>query len=326
MNMVVLNECRSLIHYRAFRNTDAPQLAEVWRSQTAQRGLMQPMSASVLERFVFSRPTFEAQGLIVAAEEDKVLGFAHAGFGPSEDQSTLATENGVTCLVMLRPDVDPSITGELLERSEAFLENRGAKTLYGGGSYPLAPFYQGLYGGSEFSGVLDSDRRGQAIFQEHGYRPVKRSLVLHRDLASFRPVVDRVQMQIRRQHCVEMIVDPPTATWWEACVFEPFDRIRCVLLARDRGAPPAAVNFWNMETMIGAWGVHGVGIAGLEVAGNRRRAGLATFLLGESLRNLHAQGVALAEVHVAEENAAALAVFRNLGFEQVDAAVLYRKD
>ncbi len=326
MNMVVAGECRALIHYRAFRNTDAPQLAEIWRTQTAQRGLMQPMSASVLERFVFSRPTFDAQGLIVASDGDRLLGFAHAGFGPSSDLSTLATDKGVTCLVMLRPDVEPSVGAELLAHSEAFLESRGAKTFYGGGSFPLAPFYQGLYGGSEFSGILDSDQRGQAFFLEQGYRPAKRSLVLHRDLACFRPLIDRVQMQIRRQSTVEMIVDPPTTSWWEACVFEPFDRTRCVLVTRAGGPPAAVVNFWNMETMIGAWGVHAVGIAGLQVNDSRRKNGLATFLLGESLRNLHAQGVAVAEVHVAEENAAALALFRKLGFEQIDSAVLYRKD
>jgi ribosomal protein S18 acetylase RimI-like enzyme len=324
--MLVADECRALIHYRAFRNTDAPQLAEVWRSQTAQRGLMQPMSAAVLERFVFSRPTFDRNGLIVAVDEDKLLGFAHAGFGPSEDQSTLSLEQGVTCLIMVKPGVEPSIAGELLARCEVFLQALGAKTLYGGGSYPLAPFYYGLYGGSEFSGVLDSDTRTQAIFQAHGYRVFKRSLVLHRDLAGFRPVVDRVQMQIRRQTSVEMVVDPPTATWWEACVFEPFDRTRCVLMARDGGPPLAAVNFWSMETMLGAWGVHAVGVAGLEVGPVRRRQGLATYLLGEALRHLHAQGVALAEVHVAQENTAAQALFRNLGFEQVDASVLYRKD
>jgi GNAT superfamily N-acetyltransferase len=323
--MLVARECRALIQYRAFRNPDAPQLAEIWRSQAAQRGLMQPMSPAVLERFVFSKPTFDRNGLIVAVEGDKVLGFAHAGFGPSEDQSTLCFEHGVTCLVMLRPDAEASIAGELLARSEAFLHDRGAKTLYGGGSYPLSPFYYGLYGGSEFSGVLQSDLRMQAIFQEHGYHEAKRSMVLHRDLAGFRPAVDRAQLQIRRHTTVEMFVDPPTTTWWEACIFEPFDRTRCILVERDGGPPRAAVNFWSMETMVGAWGVHAVGVADLEVGAGRRRQGLATYLMGEALRHLHTQGVALAEVHVAQENTAAQALFRNLGFDQVDASVLYRK-
>jgi ribosomal protein S18 acetylase RimI-like enzyme len=315
-----------LTQYRAFRNTDPPGLAEVWRSQPLQGGLMQPMSMAVFERYVFSKPTFDREGLIVAVEGDKIVGFAHAGFGPSEDQSTLSTRRGVTSLVMVRPEVDAGVAAELLARCENYLRGRGAAELYGGGSYPMSPFYYGLYGGSEFSGVLESDSRGQAIFCENGYREVKRSVILRRELAGFRPVVDRRQMQIRRQTTLETVVDPPTTTWWEAVIFEPFERTRCFLVSREGGPSTASVHFWNMETMVGALGVHAVGIVDTQVAGGQRRQGLAKYLLGEALRQLHGQGVALAEVHVVDDNAAALTLFRGLGFNQVDSSVLYCKD
>ena len=82
----VARETCALIEYRAFRNTDPPQLAEIWRSNSTSRGLMQPMSTAVFERFVLSKPTFDRQGLVVAVDEDKIVGFAHAGFGPTEDR------------------------------------------------------------------------------------------------------------------------------------------------------------------------------------------------------------------------------------------------
>ncbi len=320
------SECHTLIQYRAFRNTDSPQLADIWRSQVGQRGLMQPMTMAVLERFVLAKPYFDPEGLIVAVDDNKVLGFAHCGFGPSEDQNTLSTESGTTCVVMLRPEAESSIAGELLAHSEAYLRQLGAKTLFGGGNFPLSPFYYGLYGGSEVSGVLDSDARMQAIFSEHGYRPAKRSLVFQRDLAGFRPIVDRQQIQIRRHTKFETVVDPPTTSWWEGCMFEPFDRTQCLLVPRDGGPALASVNFWNMETMSPVWGVHAVGIVGLEVPAPRRRQGLATYLLGESFRQLHTQGFTLAEVHVGEDNEVARALYRNLGFSEVDASILYRKD
>jgi GNAT superfamily N-acetyltransferase len=314
------------VEYRPFRNTDPPQLAEVWRSQAGQRGLMQPMSMAVLERFVFSKPIFDRHGLIVAAEGDKIVGFVHAGFGPTTDQSTLSTACGVTSVLMLRPETEPAVAAELLGRSQQYLRDRGSKQFFGGGSYPLSPFYYGLYGGSELSGVLDSDERTQAILCGHGYLEVKRSVVMQRDLARFRPVVDRQQMQIRRHTTFEVVIDPPTATWWEACIFEPFDRTHFLLRPREGGAPGATVNFWNMETMGGAWGVHAVGLVDLQVHAQRLRQGLATYLLGEAFRHLHQQGFALAEVHVGHDNAPALALFGRLGFEQVDESVLYRFD
>jgi GNAT superfamily N-acetyltransferase len=319
-------EICALIEYRAFRNTDPPQLAEVWRSQRASRGLMQPMSVAILERYVFSKPTFDPAGLIVAASDGQLAGFAHAGFGPREDGNGLSRERGVTSLVMLRPEADASVAAELVARAESYLLERGAKTLYGGCNYPLAPFYYGLYGGSEPSGVLDSDTEQQEIFRAAGYRAVKRTLVLNRDLAGFRPVVDRQQMQIRRNTRLATIVDPPPANWWEAIMFEPFERTRWALVEREGEPHLASVCSWSMDTMIGAWGVRAVGIVDLTVSGEKRRRGLATNLLGEVFRHVHAQGFTLAEAHVPEENSAGLAAFRHLGFDQVDASTLYCKE
>ncbi len=284
------------------------------------------MSMAVFERYVLSKPIFDRHGLIVAHDAEKVVGFAHAGFGPSDGQNGLSTQRGVTSLVMLRPEVESEVAGELLARSEQYLRSHGATHLYGGGNYPLSPFYYGLYGGSEFSGVLQRDQRMQSLFRDHGYQELHRAAVFHRELCDFRPAIDRQQLKIRRQFTVETIVDPPTTTWWEAVIFEPFERTRCLLTPKDGGPALASVNFWNMETMVGTLGVHAVGIVGLEVAPNQRRQGLAKFLLGEALRQLHSQHVALAEVHVAEENATALTLFRGLGFNQVDSSILYCKE
>jgi ribosomal protein S18 acetylase RimI-like enzyme len=321
----VSHEIAALIEYRAFRNTDPPQLAEVWRSQHASRGLMQPMSVSLLDRYVLSKPTFDRDGLIVAADDEKLLGFAHAGFGPNSQGTNLCHEHGVTSLVLTRPDADPRVARELLSRAEEYLTSRGARTLYGGGGYPMSPFYYGLYGGSELSGVLDSDSAQRELFVEAGYRPCARSVILQRDLAGFRPVVDRQQMQIRRTTRLSTMVDPPSQTWWDAVIFEPFERTRWNLAEREGGPSLASVYVWALETMTGAWGVRAAGIVDLVVPDEQRRRGLATNLLGETIRQLQAQGISLVEVHVPEENAAARGVFTNLGFQQVDASTLYCK-
>jgi ribosomal protein S18 acetylase RimI-like enzyme len=173
--------------------------------------------------------------------------------------------------------------------------------------------------------VLSSDKPAQALFAEHGYRPEQHSLVLHRDLSQFRPVVDRQQMQIRRHTIIQTSIDPPTSTWWEACLFEPLERVKCLLLPREGGAPLASVYFWNMETMLGTWGVRALGVVDLVVGIEGKRQGNGTYLLGEALRQFHAQGLALAEVHVGDDNGPALALFEKLGFNEVDQAIDYRK-
>src|SRR5262245_49186493 len=54
----------SLIDYRPFLNCDPPELLRVWRVQSPDRGLMQPMSHLLLELFVLAKPYFDRPGLI----------------------------------------------------------------------------------------------------------------------------------------------------------------------------------------------------------------------------------------------------------------------
>lgn len=315
-----------MISYRTFRNSDTPQLADIWRNQPPERGLMQPMSADLFEQFVLAKPYFDNQGLTVAVDEGRAVGFAHAAFGPSDDESRLSYDFGVTCLVLVRQDYQRrGIGAQLLARSEAYLRNRGAKVLYAGGIAPLNGFYLGLYGGSELPGVLDSDPQAQRLFLSQGYREIDRTLVLHRELSSFRPVVNRDQLQIRRRSVVQIVNDPASATWWEACAWSLLPRTRFELSLRDSPAVAATATFWSIQPLAKSWGVNAAGLVGLEVTESCRRQGLATFLLGEAFRQLQAQGVSLIEVQTMQRNAAAQKLYDRLGFRLADQGAVYRK-
>lgn len=316
-----------MTEYRTFRNTDPPQLAEIWRSQGSQRGLMQPMSATVFEQLVLAKPTFDPQGLTVATEAGRPIGFAHAAFGPTSDQSNLSTEKGgVSMLMTRRPDGNPAVASELLARSEQYLRSRGAKTLLAGGVRPLDPFYLGLYGGSQMSGILASDVHGQELFSTHGYQDVGRTLIWHRELSGFRPSVDRKLMQVRRRCCaLQAIPDPLPKTWWEACTYGGFDRTRFELRKTPRDAPIASVMFWNMQPLSNSWGVQAAGLVDLQVAPNERRQAVASFLLGEAFRQLAVQNIMLVEAQSPESDATATAFFQKAGFKQVDTATAFCK-
>ena len=147
-----------MLRYRSFRNTDPPALVEIWRSRNGQPGLLQPMSVDLFEQFVLGRLYFDREGLQLAWDDDRPVGFAHAGFGPDETENHVVTELGTTCLILTRPDCDEvEVAAGLLARSEDYLRRRGAKVLYGGGIKPLDAFYLGLYGGSELPGILATD-------------------------------------------------------------------------------------------------------------------------------------------------------------------------
>ncbi len=314
-----------MICYRPFRNTDLPLLAELWRLGATGRGFMQPMSTALLDQMVISKPYFDRLGLIVAVDESIPVGFVHAGFGPGADENRLSHEVGVTCILLTRPhEAEVTIAQELLARSEEYLRGRGAKILYGGGVRPLDPFYLGLYGGSEMPGVLTSDGITQQFYRANNYQEVERIRVFHLPLASFRPLVDRKQLQIRRTTRLETIVDPPARTWWEACTIGGFERLRFNLSSPE--GPLGTVTLWRMDPLASTWGVCAYGMIELMVDPTRHRQGLATFLLGEAFRHLQSQGVSVIEAQATQQNAAAVALYQKLGFQEVDQGAILRKE
>jgi ribosomal protein S18 acetylase RimI-like enzyme len=315
-----------LIGYRTFRNGDIPRLAELWRTRSGLRGYVQPMTTTLLERHVMAKPYFDAAGLIVA-EDEYPIAFAHAAFGPTEDESALSTELGTSIIVIVAPHTDENtIAAGLISRCEAHLRSRGAKVAYGGGIRPLNAFYVGLYGGSELPGILDSDPQQQAYFRSSGYREIDRSVVLHRELASFRPLVDRQQMQLRRRTRIECTVDPPAETWWEACALGEFTRLRYRLFVRDTNQPAGIVTAIDMEPFSHTWGVRTAGLIDVWVDEAFRRQGMAVNLISDALLQMAEQGYGLVEVQTMQSNAAATAMYRKLGFHQVDSGAVFRKE
>jgi GNAT superfamily N-acetyltransferase len=270
---------------------------------------------------------FERQGLIVATENDRLLGFAHAGFGPTEDGEHLATTSGATCALMVRPLESPdTLAGDLLSRSEEYLKQKGAQTLLAGGIDRWGPFYLGLTGGSACSAVLGSDPEQQQFYLSHGYAECSRSAVMHCDLARFRQPIDRRLMAIRRRTQVLVLEDPDSSSWWESSTLGTADRTQFNLAPREGGSPLASITAWNMDLLGATWGVRAAGLVELNVplAPNRRQ-GLGIYMVSEALRHLQAAGTMLAEAQVDTRFADVISLLVKLGFVEIDQAVRFRK-
>lgn len=316
-----------MIRYRTFLNTDAPALVRLWNRQSGRRPLTLPLTLTLLEECVFGKPFFDRRGFLVAEVDGGVAGFAHAGLGVSADGSGLSTEAGAVYLVVVGEDPrHEAIARGLLEQAEAYLIGRGVRTLWAGCVQPAHGFYLGLYGCSEGPGVLESDAASLALFRSAGYTEVNQHLVLQRKLAGFRPLVDRQQLQLRRQFDVETEADPPCASWWEAWTMGPFDRMRRRLFQRGEATACGSVLTWGRERLVGDSDANATGLTELWIRDDLQGRGLGTFLVGEVLRAAQAKGVSLAETQTQEGNSAALSLFRKLGFQQVDRGWILHKN
>jgi ribosomal protein S18 acetylase RimI-like enzyme len=314
-----------MISFDCFRNDDPPRLADAWRATDLGPAALQPMTSAALEAAVFSKPYFDRRGLIVARDGDRLVGFAHAAFGPNADRSLLDHSLGTTLLVVVPPhEHRRAIEDGLLAGCEAYLRTQGATSIRGGGTPDLGGFYLGLYGGSDLPGILDSSPGMQAVFLRNGYTPAERIAVLRRPLAGFRPPVNRLQLAIRRATSLRAIDEPARRTWWEAATTTGIALRRYELRGEADGLLGSA-SFWDVQPLAAAWGVNLAGLIRVDIEGTRRRQGLANYLVAEALHDLAEEGHTLAEAHVADDNAPAAKLFEKLGFKATDHGTVFSR-
>ncbi len=315
-----------MIEYRCFRNFDPPCIAEIWNDAFPNRGAYDLRNSTPFERWVLTKPYFDPQGLILAVDNGRPVGFVHAGFGANENQTGLSYEIGVTCVLAVRREYQlRGIGSELLARSEHYLISRGAKVLYAGGMKPYNPFYFGLYGGSDSPGFLNSDHGAAPFLEAHGYVGFNTSLVFQRKLDQNLNVSDPRFSMLRRRYEVQILPRTHIGSWWQECVLGLLEPVEFRLEDKLTNMPAARALVWEMEGFSWRWNYPSAGIYDIQVRSDLRRLGLGKYLLSQILRYLQDQYFGIAEVQTMERNQAAIGLFQSLGFERVDAGRSYRK-
>jgi ribosomal protein S18 acetylase RimI-like enzyme len=316
----------SVIHYRTFRNTDPPALVDLWNSCFVERGAAALRGSTLLEYFVFAKPYFDPAGLILAcADDDRPVGFGLAGFGSSADGTRLDPSTGVLCLLGVHPSYRrKGIGAELLRQLEAYQRQHGAQQLLAGPLGNVSPFLFGLYGGSQSAGFLDSEPLARKFLERNGYSVHQTSLVYQRTLDKPISVADG-RFHAHRNN-LEIHAGPyHQAGWWRECVLGPIELHDYRLRDKASQAVLGHATLWEMETFSARWNDHAIGFVDLEILPERRRQGLARFLMAQLLRYLQDQFFSLVELQVKEDNLAGINLLRGLGFELIDSGHSYRK-
>lgn len=310
-----------MVQYRTFRNTDPPQLVEIWNEAFAGRGAVRLRNSSPLERFLFAKPIFDPAGLIFAEEDKRCLGFAHAAM-VHEDQP----ETGVICALGVRPEFERrGIGSELLRRSEGYLRARGAKTLYAGPHWPFNPFYLGLYGGCDSPGFLVSDPKAEPFFLRHGYKISLKTLVMQRLLDQPVRIIDPRFSPHRQRFQVRARSPRTLHGYWKECVLGFLDPLELQLEDKQTNSMAAVSLVWEMDLFGQRWNRPAIGIMGFEVEPKLRRLGIGKFLLSQLLRQVQEQYFEIAEVHLREDNQPAIQFLKSLAFEHIDTGQVFMR-
>jgi ribosomal protein S18 acetylase RimI-like enzyme len=314
-------------HLRCFRNDDPPRLAEVWNDAFTGRGTYPLRSLGALERCAFSKPYFDPAGLIVAEDAGSIVGFVHAGFGPTEDESKIDPTRGVVCVIAVKSSHRGTGLGaELLRAAESLLASRGTHTVQAGARWPVCPFYFGLYGGSNMPGFLDSDAATEPFLLRQGYRSGEATAVLQLRLDKPAAPADARFAGIRRRFDIRLLPQMSIGSWWQECVYGLLEPVEFRLEEKNSRMPAARALLWEMEGYSWRWGCPSVGVLDIQVRSDVRRQGMAKYLLSQIFRRLQEEFFGVVEVQSPEQNETAIALCRSLGFEQVDRGRVFYKE
>lgn len=319
-----------MTRFRPFRNSDPPALTRLWNLSAPRGSAARALRVHELDAHVFGRVLFDPAGLIVAEREGRIVGYAHAGFGPDVPVAAdrlyqLSHEVGTVAMLLVEPGPDDeALAVDLLAAAEDYLRARGASVFYAGSLFPLNPFYWGIHGGSEGSGIGS----GHSVFHRaaiaRGYTPAATTVLLDLDLA--RPEIrDPRTPLIRRQAQAEFVEDAMPSHWWQNLAIGEFPLTDARLVARTSGDLLARASVWEMRWFGREDGLIRSGLIDVQVPEAHRRKGYARFLIGEILRRARTNLVHRVEVQTSAENQPALALYSSIGFAPFDQAILYRK-
>ena len=317
-----------MTHFRPFRNDDPPALAALWNRSLPERGTARPLSPHEFDYQVANRVHFEAAGLVVAERDGRVVGFVHAGFGPEEPIGPPHRLNhalGTIAMLVVEPGLDDdALEAGLVAEAERYLRARGAVVLYAGGQLPLNPFYWGIYGGSEWAGILIEHTAFVRAVTRAGYEPVSETVLMEADLTG-PEARDPRSLLIRRATRVEVDDDATPPNWWEALALGDFRPTVFRLLAKNEATELARATTWDMSRFGRLDGCSRTGLIEMEVAGPYRRKGFGRHLVGEILRHARAEMTSIVVLQTRATNLPALQLYESLGFERVGTTVLYRR-
>ena len=314
-----------MIEYRPFLNTDPPLIVDLWSRLPRVEGLLQSIDETTLEKHVLSKIYFDRNGFFVALEGDRIVGFAHAGFPPNDELADLNRQCGIVSQLRVESrDDNAQISHQLLSLTVDYLRSHGAEEIYAGCKFPYSPFYLGLYGGSRHPGILDTDVSTLETFTNFGFAVSDQVIIMERLLEDFKTVSDRQQMTVRRGYLINGSTYPIEQTWWESCTLGIADRERFTVIDKRSKKVCGSVSYWDLKPQSRSQPKSSRGLYGLQTDTKLRRKGIATYLVGESLKHLAASGIHRVEAQTEVSDEASLKLFNKLGFQQVATSTLMK--
>lgn len=309
------------MEYRSYRGGDEDALVACWNHSL-------PRDQVTPTRFIATTlldENFEEEGLIEAWDgEGRLCGFVHAV--KERHRRVEDRRDGWICVLVVEPEWRRRGTGRaLLERAHDFLRAGGCRRVQ------VSPYAPGYY----YPGVPQDYREAAAMFEAVGYHPQVTVVAMDIRLTGYVMPTQVIDARERLERSGWKIGTVPPSRYVQlvrlAEEFSPDwgSSVRSALL-RPGGHNQLVVAIKGSEVggfaLFGAYDEHAERFGPFGVHPTRRRLGLGTVLLHETLREMAARGLHGAWFLWTGENDDAGRLYQRAGFEVTRRFTIYQGD
>jgi hypothetical protein len=289
---------------------------------------------AVWDACIFSKAYFRADELLLAiSETGEAVGFIHFGMIPPRSTAGQSEMNSIgqasigaihRLCVSSSPSED-SIAESLIQQAVARLKTAGATVCQGLGGGEHSVFYLGIAEGDNSMGVLAHDRRSQNWFHRAGFAPIQPTECWELELASFRPPMDRMQIQVRRNCTIGRMLEEDYDDWLESAVLGHCEQVRFHLMVKSPPMLAGILKCWFPDPEVADVdsGVVRTRIPELPETETERERFI--YLLSESLRQLQQDRKRVVRTVTSAQKQNTISVLQKLGFRSVVHGLLFEK-
>jgi hypothetical protein len=298
-----------MIEIRPFLNTDPPALAEVINRCCKIESLV---SASLLEHAVFSKIYFTHDRLLIATNDQRLVGFVHLGSTASDDSdlSTLTISN------LLFDEGDLETATALVGAAASFARNRGFSKLRIGSSPETAEYYNGISSHFLNVGIPDFQHVLSTLYLI-GFKELTAWVCFQCDPNNVTIPFRREHMLFRRSHDVVQVIDPIFDSNAVNLVFSHLANSELRLLERDTNSVIGRLIYASLAHSYPGWPNGGVDVLSYIPNSDGAPIGVFDYLICELVRQIPDTGLSPLRVHVSETNNPRCDLLLDLGFDKL---------
>jgi GNAT superfamily N-acetyltransferase len=281
-------------------------MTALYNRQTADEKHIARFDAERFIKLVEQKSYFDPEGLLVAVEDGRVVGWVHACLAAGSESRHNPTQLAPRIRMLIFPRDRLKLGNVLVAEATAWLKRFGHKELLAMHSKAGYPFYRGLWLGSEPKCPATMPHL-QLAFRVAGYKSTLESVFMTTE-------IDRPPREIHAQVKLEFVESParmahkPMRESWDG--FEPMT-IRAAIGSQEVGGIG-----WVMQPHLAEkLGAPCVNIWSMGVQERYRRRGIATALVSRVLFQAYQREAKFASVSTQLWNAPAHATYAKLGFK-----------